>query len=124
MDGFIGRLMIADAVLNPLYAELFATMTMAEVSEQAQARGIVCTPFLKPDDVLVNPHFESRKTFDHVMIDDGRVMKLPSGWFEVDGERCGPTGRPAHVGEHTEEGVCVSSRTASCARSPAENKHR
>ena len=43
LDGFIGRLMIADAVLNPLYDELFATMTMAEVSEQAQARGIVCT---------------------------------------------------------------------------------
>ncbi len=103
LDGFIGRLMIADAVLNPLYAELFSSMTMAEVSEQAQARGIVCTPFLKPDDVLANPHFESRKTFDHVTIDDGRVMKLPSGWFEVDGERCGPTGRPPHVGEHTEE---------------------
>ena len=103
LDGFIGRLMIADAVLNPLYDELFATMTMAEVSEQAQARGIVCTPFLKPDDVLVNPHFESRKTFDHVTINDGRVMKLPSGWFEVDGERCGPTGRPPHVGEHTED---------------------
>ncbi len=103
LDGFIGRLMIADTVLNPLYAELFASMTMAEVSEQAQARGIVCTPFLKPDDVLVNPHFESRKTFDHATIDDGRVMKLPSGWFEVDGERCGPTGRPPQVGEHTEE---------------------
>ncbi|MXW76958.1 MAG: CoA transferase [Acidimicrobiaceae bacterium] len=103
LDTFIGRLMIADAVLNPLYAELFSTMTMAEVSEQAQARGIVCTPFLKPDDVLVNPHFESRNTFDHVTIDDGRTMKLPSGWFEVDGERCGPTGRPPHVGEHTWE---------------------
>lgn len=103
LDGFIGRLMIADAVLNPLYAELFSSMTMAEVSEQAQARGIVCTPFLKPDDVLVNPHFESRNTFDNVTIDDGRVMKLPSGWFEVDGERCGPTGRPPQVGEHTEE---------------------
>lgn len=103
LDGFIGRMMIADAVLNPLYGELFATMTMAEVSEQAQARGIVCTPFLKPDDVLANPHFESRKTFDEVTIDDGRVMRMPSGWFEVDGERCGPTGRPPRVGEHTEE---------------------
>ncbi len=103
LDTFIGRLMIADAVLNPLYAELFSTMTMAEVSEQAQARGIVCTPFLKPDDVLVNPHFENRNTFDHVTIDDGRTMKLPSGWFEIDKERCGPTGRPPHVGEHTEE---------------------
>ena len=103
LDGFMGRLMISDSVLNPLYGQLFAPMTMAEVSEQAQARGIVCTPFLKPDDVLVNPHFESRNTFDHVTVDDGRIMKLPSGWFEIDGERCGPTGRPPHVGEHTAE---------------------
>ncbi|MCY3850684.1 MAG: CoA transferase [Acidimicrobiaceae bacterium] len=103
LDTFIGRLMIADAVLNPLYSELFSSMTMAEVSEQAQARGIVCTPFLKPGDVLANPHFESRNTFDHVKISDGRTMKLPSGWFEIDGERCGPVGRPPHVGEHTEE---------------------
>lgn len=127
LDGFIGRLMIADAVLNPLYAELFSSMTMAEVSEQAQARGIVCTPFLKPDDVLANPHFESRKTFDHVTIDDGRIMKLPSGWFEVDGERCGPTGRPPHVGEHTEEvfaslwcGTGPVSRDARLARAARE----
>ncbi len=118
LDGFIGRLMIADAVLNPLYAELFAPMTMAEVSEQAQARGIVCTPFLKPDDVLVNPHFESRGTFDHVTIEDGRTMKLPSGWFEVDGGRCGPTGRPPHVGEHTDE-VFASIPQARPAPEPA-----
>ena len=102
LDGFVGRLMISDSVLNPLYGELFAPMTMAEVSTEAQRRGIVCTPFLKPDDVLANPHFESRGTFDLVELDDGRTMKLPSGWFEIDGERVGPTGPPPHVGQHTD----------------------
>ena len=29
----------------------------------------------------------SRGTFDDVVLDDGRTMKLPSGWFEIDGER-------------------------------------
>ena len=103
LDGFVGRLMISDAVLNPLYAELFAPMTMLEVCTEAQQRGIVCTPFLKPDDVLTNPHFASRDTFDSVELPDGRVMKLPSGWFEIDGERVGPTGPPPQVGEHSEE---------------------
>jgi crotonobetainyl-CoA:carnitine CoA-transferase CaiB-like acyl-CoA transferase len=103
LDGFLGRMMIADAVLNPLYCELWAEMTMLDVCEEAQRRGIVCTPILKPAEVLVNPHLESRGTFDDVVLDDGRTMKLPSGWFEIDGERVGPTGPPPVVGQHTEE---------------------
>lgn len=103
LDGFMGRLGIADSVLNPLYAELFADMTMEEVSIEAQNRGIVCTPFLKPNDVLVNEHFMSRATFDDVPMPDGRTMKLPSGFFEIDGERVGPVGRPPQLGEHTDE---------------------
>ncbi len=102
-DGFMGRFMIADAVLNPLYEELFSTMTMQEVSEEAQRRGIVATPILKPADVITNEHFEARKTFDRVPLSTGGQMSLPSGWMEVDGIRLGPTGRPPHLGEHTSE---------------------
>lgn len=102
-DGFISRFMIADAVLNPLYEELFATMTMEEVAEEAQRRGIVATPILKPGDVIANEHFEARKTFDRVPLSTSGVMSLPSGWMEIDGERVGPTGRPPHLGEHTDE---------------------
>ncbi len=102
-DGFISRFLIADAVLNPLYEELFSTMTMEQVSEEAQRRGIVATPILEPGDVLVNHHLEARKTFDRVPLSTGGVMSLPSGWMETDGERVGPTGRPPHLGEHTDE---------------------
>ena len=102
-DGFLGRFMIADAVLNPLYEELFSTMTMAEVAEEAQRRGIVATPILKPGDVITNEHFEARRTFDRVPLTTGGFMSLPSGWMEIDGERVGPTGRPPHLGEHTDE---------------------
>lgn len=103
LDGFIGRMMIADAVLNPLYRELWAEMTMIDVCEEAQRRGIVCTPILKPSEVLDNPHLESRGSFDVVELPDGRSMKLPSGWFEIDGARVGPTGPPPRVGEHTDD---------------------
>ena len=102
-DGFIARFMIADAVLNPLYEELFSTMTMEEVATEAQRRGIVATPILKPGDVITNEHFEARKTFDRVPLSTGGLMSLPSGWMEIDGERIGPTGRPPHLGEHTDE---------------------
>ena len=43
----MGRFGIADAVLNPLYTELFSAMTMLEVAENVET-GIVCTPILKP----------------------------------------------------------------------------
>ena len=101
-ETFMGRFGIADAVLNPLYTELFSTMTMLEVAEECQNRGIVCTPILKPDDVLVNPHFEARASFDHVDTDAGTMM-LASGFFEIDGERVGPVGPPPAIGEHTDE---------------------
>lgn len=100
LDTFLGRMMIADAVLNPLYAEHFAEMGMLEVAEECQRRGIVCTPVLKPDDVLANPHFEARGSFDAVELPDGGSMKLASGFFEIDGERVGPTGPPPGIGEH------------------------
>jgi len=106
LDTFLGRMFIADAVLNPLYGEHFADMTMDQVATECQRRGIVCTPILKPSDVLANEHFAARGTFDEVQIGEGRsagkVMKLASGFFEIDGERVGPTRRPPHVGEHTD----------------------
>ena len=102
-DSFIGRLMVADAVLNPLYEELFSTMTMEEVSTEAQRRGIVATPILKPADVLTNTHFASRDTFDRVPLPNNKIMSLPSGWMEMNGRRVGPIGRPPHVGEHTDQ---------------------
>ena len=101
-ETFMGRFGIADAVLNPLYTELFADLTMLEVAEQCQDRGIVCTPILKPDDVLVNPHFEARASFDRVALDDGAEMMLASGFFEIDGERVGPVGPPPEIGADTD----------------------
>ncbi len=101
LDGFLGRKLIADAVLNPLYEAHFAEMNMEDVATECQRRGIVCTPILKPSDVLVNEHFASRDTFDSVETPDGRTMKLHSGWFEIDGERVGPSGPPPTPGQHT-----------------------
>ena len=102
-DSFISRMMVADAVLNPLYEELFSAMTAEEVSAEAQRRGIVATPVLTPAEVVANRHFDQRGTFDRVPLSTGGVMSLPSGWFEFDGRRVGPTGRPPHLGEHTDE---------------------
>jgi crotonobetainyl-CoA:carnitine CoA-transferase CaiB-like acyl-CoA transferase len=102
-DTFPGRFAISDAVLNPLYEELFADMSVETVSEQAQERGIVCTPVLDPGRVLTNEHFASRGTFADLEVAPGVVARAASGYFEFDGERAGPTGPPPGIGEHTDQ---------------------
>jgi crotonobetainyl-CoA:carnitine CoA-transferase CaiB-like acyl-CoA transferase len=101
-DGFMARREISESVLNPLFEAHFATMSMEEVSVEAQKRGIVCTPALTPADILTNEHFESRGTLVEYEVAPGVTAPIPSGFFEVDGERAGPTAPPPAVGEHTD----------------------
>ncbi len=102
LDGFMGRFGIADAVLNPLYEELFSTMPMAEVAAEAQRRGIVCTPLLTPAEVLTNGHFASRGTFVDLEVAPGVTGPVASGLAELDGVRHGPaTGAPG-IGADTD----------------------
>ena len=102
-DGFMARREIADTVLNPLFEAHFADMSMEEVSEEAQRRGIVCTPALTPSDILTNEHFVSRGSFVEYEVAPGVTAPIPSGFFEIDGERAGPAAPPPAVGEHTDE---------------------
>ncbi len=101
-DGFVARREIAESVLNPLFEAHFADMSMEEVSEEAQKRGIVCTPTLTPADIIMNEHFSSRGTLVEYEVAPGVTAPLPSGFFEVDGERAGPQAPPPAVGEHTD----------------------
>ena len=120
-DNFPGRFVISDAVLNPLYEELFAEMSVEEVSETAQERGIVCTPVLDPARVLTNEHFASRGTFMDLEVAPGVVARAASGFLELDGERAGPTSPPPAVGEHTEQVFADlgDARTGAPAAEPA-----
>jgi crotonobetainyl-CoA:carnitine CoA-transferase CaiB-like acyl-CoA transferase len=102
-DSFPGRFAIAEAILNPLYEELFAELSIEEVSAYAQDRGIVCTPVYDAPRALNNEHFDSRGTFQSMEIAPGVVAQMPSGYFELDGERVGPMTPPPAIGEHTEQ---------------------
>ncbi|MCB0995139.1 MAG: CoA transferase [Acidimicrobiales bacterium] len=83
-------------ILNPMFAELFATMTMEEAAEEGQRRGAVVTPMLKPADVLHNVHYRSRDTFTDLELLPGVTGKVATGFMTFDRERCGPTaGTPA-----------------------------
>ncbi|HEX7097491.1 MAG TPA: CoA transferase [Acidimicrobiales bacterium] len=90
-------------VLNPVYEEFFASMTMEEAAAEAQRRGIVATPMLKPGDVLKNEHFVSRGTFVETEIAPGITAPVASGFLELDSVRAGWRQRSPAVGEHDGE---------------------
>ncbi len=98
-DGFLGRMMIADALAVTI-GDLFETMDHEALAKEAQRRGIVCTPVLAPDEVLVNEHFASRDTFPEVEYAPGATGPMQAGFFEIDGERQGYRVRAPEVGEH------------------------
>jgi crotonobetainyl-CoA:carnitine CoA-transferase CaiB-like acyl-CoA transferase len=109
-ETFVARLQNAD-LLTKLYEEHFANMSMEEVSEEAQRRGIVCTPVLRPDEVLNNVHLRARKTFVELPIASGVAGPFAAGFVEVDGARCGPTrGAPARGAD--ESGVFLAAGAA------------
>jgi len=100
-ETFIGRLQNAD-VLTKLYEAHFANLSMEEVSEEAQRRGIVCTPVLRPDEVLGNAHLRARGTFVDLPVAAGVTGPFASGFLELDGVRQGPrSGAPAAGGDES-----------------------
>ncbi len=120
-DTFPGRFAIADAVLNPLYEELFADLSVEQVSQEAQAKGIVCTPVYDPPRVLANEHFASRGTFMDLEVAPGVIARASSGFFELSGERAGPTSPAPTVGQHTEQVFAAlgEARSGGALRGPA-----
>ena len=76
-------------VINPLFWEHWKNKPMIEGCIEAQNRGVIATPMLKPSDVLVNSHYTSRGTFQNLEIANGVTAPIMSGFAEVDGERIG-----------------------------------
>jgi crotonobetainyl-CoA:carnitine CoA-transferase CaiB-like acyl-CoA transferase len=99
-DSLIGRMSIQEDVLDPLYAELFMTMGMSELSAEAQRRGIVMTPVMHPRAVLESEHFKARRSFAAVTFPDGSTGQVAAGVLEVDGQRAGFRAPAPALGEH------------------------
>ena len=115
-ESFLGRMEIADALMVAI-GDHFSTMTHEEVSFEAQRRGIVCTPVLRPEEVLANEHFRSRDTFLQAEVAPGLAGPVAAGFFEVDGERQGYRRRAPTPGEHDAE--IMAERSAPARPAPA-----
>ena len=102
-DTLLGRMSIQHDVLDPMYRELFATRGMADLSDEAQRRGIVMTPCLGPEEVLRTPHYRARGSFVGAEVAPGVRAPIASGFYELDGERAGFRHRAPEPGQHDGE---------------------
>lgn len=109
------RMMNGD-VLNPVIAEHFAPMLMEEAAAEAQRRGVVVTPMLKPSDILANEHYASRSTFVPMEVAPGVDAAVASGFMEINRQRQGLRFGPPAVGEHNAE--VAAEAAAAEARGP------
>ncbi len=113
------RIVNAD-VLNPYFTRLFADMKMEECAKEAQKRGIVVTPLLKPSDIIKNEHFVSRNTFVETEVGGSassatkkagklahktgklapKIGKLARGWMEINSKQVGFRSPAPALGQH------------------------
>ena len=100
-DEFLQRVFNRPAI-EPVIQRFFANWTKEAVACEAQARGIPATPVLEPGEVLDNEHTHARGTFVELDLLPGVKAKAPSGFFEFDGVRVGPTRRAPSIGEHNQ----------------------
>ncbi len=96
------RIVNAD-VINPYFTRLFEPMKMEQCAKEAQERGVVVTPLLKPSDIIKNEHFISRNTFTEQEVASGASGKLVDGWMEINSKRVGLRLKAPESGQHTQE---------------------
>jgi crotonobetainyl-CoA:carnitine CoA-transferase CaiB-like acyl-CoA transferase len=99
-DSLLTRLGIQEEILDPLYSALFAARTMVDLATEAQQRGVVMTPVLRPEGVVTAPHYSQRGTFVDVEVAPGVRGPVAASLIEIDGDRAGFRRRAPHIGEH------------------------
>jgi crotonobetainyl-CoA:carnitine CoA-transferase CaiB-like acyl-CoA transferase len=101
-DSIIGR-KLAEARLNPLYAELFRDRGKFELSEEGQRRGVPMAPVLTLGEVLETEHFRARGAIARTELAAGVTADVPTGFVEIGHTRVGPSRRAPALNEHYEE---------------------
>lgn len=88
-DQSSARIEIYHDVIEPLFVEHFADMTMIEASEEGQRRRIPITPLLRPADALDADHYRELRTFVDGEVIGGVKGPVAGGFYLFDGERIG-----------------------------------
>ncbi|MCU1346509.1 MAG: putative family CoA-transferase [Acidimicrobiia bacterium] len=85
--------------LYPLMGALLQPLTMLELVQEGQRRGIPIAPVLNPAEVLKLEHFAARGAWADVEV-AGSKGQVPAGYVSIDGERAGVRTPAPAVDEH------------------------
>ncbi|HMG64766.1 MAG TPA: CoA transferase, partial [Streptosporangiaceae bacterium] len=107
----IGARHQAAATLMPAYERHFAGLRREEAVAQGQQHGVPTAALLSLAEVTDSEHFRARGAFAELPLGPGpgqagqagRVVRVPDGLAEIDGERAGLRGPVPAAGEHTAE---------------------
>ncbi len=75
--------------IGALLIEKFATMTMTEIADAAQAYGVPVAAVLDPSDVGDSEHFAAVGAFTETELVPGAGARVPVGYYTADGARLG-----------------------------------
>jgi crotonobetainyl-CoA:carnitine CoA-transferase CaiB-like acyl-CoA transferase len=89
----------AAGTLYPLIADLLAGYTRAEATAAGQTLGVPIAEIASPAEALDTAAFREAGAFDDLTFSDGTRLTVPSGWFEIDGERVGIRHRAPELGD-------------------------
>jgi crotonobetainyl-CoA:carnitine CoA-transferase CaiB-like acyl-CoA transferase len=97
----IGTRFASAATLYPLIGRMLADLTREEATAAGQSYGVPVAGMASVSEVLATEAFHDAGAFHEIELADGRTATIPTGWFEIDGERAGyRTGAPA-IGSST-----------------------
>jgi crotonobetainyl-CoA:carnitine CoA-transferase CaiB-like acyl-CoA transferase len=85
----LGARFAATQEIGALIAELFARRTMDELVCAGQSHGVPIAAVLTPSEVLRSDHFRAVGALTEVALAPGTQVKMPVGYFLVDGQRAG-----------------------------------
>jgi crotonobetainyl-CoA:carnitine CoA-transferase CaiB-like acyl-CoA transferase len=102
----IGARHRAAAALMPAYERHFAGLLREEAVAQGQQHGVPTAALLTLAEVAQSEQFRDRRAFAELPLDAsqgraGRVVRVPDGLAEIDGQRAGLRGPVPAAGEHT-----------------------
>ncbi|MFV3411217.1 CaiB/BaiF CoA transferase family protein [Pseudomonas sp. NY15436] len=85
----IAKRMAAAPKINQLIAALFKGRDAGDLVREGQRRGVPMSAVATPSQVLQDEHFRARGAFVPMELANGIQGLVPSGYFEVDGQRSG-----------------------------------
>ncbi|OBJ48952.1 CaiB/BaiF CoA-transferase family protein [Mycobacterium sp. 1423905.2] len=85
----IGERLAAWPRISGLVETLFVDQTMKDLVVAGQARGVPIAAVLTPSRILASEHFAAVDAITDITLAPGVTVTAPTGYFVVDGQRCG-----------------------------------